>query len=98
MPNTAVRYQAERGPTEGPSSGAILRGLVRIYHRDRVRQECMEKAGHCSPKWELREEVDGGGEGSPPLRDSKKTTTTAFWGDESESLAKPVWAVAWDPC
>ena len=82
-----------------------------------MRQERLEKAGHCSPKWEvlrslqqvygarkvrgctiidaplffewagqvereLLEEADGGGEGSPPLRDSKKTTTTVFWGDD----------------
>ena len=27
--------------------------LVRLFHRDRVRQGRLEKAGHCSPKWEV---------------------------------------------
>jgi hypothetical protein len=27
--------------------------LVRLFHRDRVRQERLEKAGHRSPKWEV---------------------------------------------
>jgi hypothetical protein len=31
---------------------------------------------------EMREEDDGGGEGSLPLRDSKKMTATIFWGDD----------------
>jgi hypothetical protein len=48
--------------------------LVRLFHRER----------------ELLEEVDGGGEGSPQLRDSKKTTTTVFWGDD-EGLVVLVW-------
>ena len=26
--------------------------LVRLFHRDRVRQERLEKTGHRSPKWE----------------------------------------------
>jgi hypothetical protein len=36
---------------------AIFRGdpeeLVRLFHKDRGRQERMEKAGHRSPKWEV---------------------------------------------
>jgi len=36
---------------------ALFRGdpeeLVRLFHRDRVRQERLEKAGHRSPKWEV---------------------------------------------
>ena len=31
---------------------------------------------------EMREDDDWGGEGSPPLRDNKKMTTTIFWGDD----------------
>ena len=25
--------------------------LVRVFHNERVRQETLEKTGHCSPKW-----------------------------------------------
>ena len=36
---------------------ALFRGdpeeLVRLFHRDRVRQERLEKVGHRSPKWEV---------------------------------------------
>ncbi len=36
---------------------ALFRGdpeeLVRLFHRDRVRQERLKKAGHRSPKWEV---------------------------------------------
>jgi hypothetical protein len=36
---------------------ALFRGdpekLVRLFHRDRVRRERLEKAGHRSPKWEV---------------------------------------------
>ncbi len=32
--------------------------LVRLFHKGRVRQERLEKAGHCSPQWEaLRSSV-----------------------------------------
>ena len=38
----------------------------------------------------MREDDDGGGEGSPPLRDSKKMTATIFWGDD-EGPVVMVW-------
>ncbi len=52
----------EHGPTGGLSSSgawthrrALFKGepeeLVRLFHRDRIRQEALEKDGHCSPKW-----------------------------------------------
>jgi hypothetical protein len=40
---------------EGPSSGATRddpEGLTRLFHRDRVRQEWLDKTSHRSPKWE----------------------------------------------
>ncbi len=39
---------------------------------------------------EMREEDDGGGEGSLPFRDSKKMTATIFWGDD-KGPAVMVW-------